>query len=104
MEIAEHLLGPQVDAALTGIAMGKFDDRDSLRPEEEKKRNNPQPDRYPAVRRNGRQYIEIEDGNDEEQNEVPAPQNALQTRRRASRFTCVLGDGQDLAFQLSTSS
>jgi len=36
VEVAEDFFGPEVDAAFAGIAVGKFDDRDALRPKEKK--------------------------------------------------------------------
>ena len=37
VEVAEHFLGPQIDAAFSGIAVGQFDDGDALRPEEQQR-------------------------------------------------------------------
>ena len=44
VEVAEDFLGPEVDAAFAGIAVGEFDDRDALGPEKKKQRNDPEPD------------------------------------------------------------
>jgi len=49
VKVAEDFFRPEIDATFTGIAMRQFDDRDALRPEEEEKRNNPQPDGDAAV-------------------------------------------------------
>ena len=67
VEVAEDFLGPQIDAAFSGIAMGQFDDGDALRPEEQEQRNDPQPDRDAAVGRNRRNHVQIEDGHHEQQ-------------------------------------
>ena len=74
MEVAEDFLGPEVDAAFAGIAVRELDDGDALRPEKEHERNDPQPDGDAAVGGDRRNDIQIEDGDDEEQNEVPASQ------------------------------
>ena len=62
MEVAEYPLGPEVHAALTGIAVRQFDDRDALRPEKQQQRQRPQPHRYSAVGGDGRNHIEVNDG------------------------------------------
>ena len=59
--VAEDVLGPQVHAAFSGIAVRQFDDSDPLRPEEQDQRYDPQPDRHPPVGRNGRNHIQVED-------------------------------------------
>src|SRR5712664_1040441 len=64
VEVAEYLFGPEIYAALTRIAARQFDDGDALRPEKEKQRQEPKPDGYAAVRRDGRNYIEVDDRND----------------------------------------
>ena len=81
MEVAEDFLGPKVDAAFAGIAMGEFDDGDSLRPEEKDERDDPQPDGDAAVRGDGGNDVEIEYGDDEKKNEVETAENAAQMRR-----------------------
>ena len=80
MEVAEDFLRPQIDAALTGIAMREFDDCDSLRPEEEEQGDDPQPDGDSAVGRNRRNDIEIENRNDKQQHKIAAPESADQMR------------------------
>jgi hypothetical protein len=34
VEVAEDFFGPEIDAAFARVAVGEFDDRDALRPEE----------------------------------------------------------------------
>jgi hypothetical protein len=80
VEVAEDFLGPQIDAAFSGIAMGQFDDGDALRPEKEQQGNDPEPDCDAAVGRDGWNDVQIEDGDYEEQNQVPAAKDALQVR------------------------
>jgi hypothetical protein len=58
--------------------VSEFDDGDTLRPEEEKKRDDPEPDGDAAIGRDGRDYVEIEDGNYEQENEIAASQGADQ--------------------------
>ena len=48
------------------------------RMEKKKKRNDPEPDGDATIRSDGRNNVEVEDGNDEEQNEVPAAEDALE--------------------------
>jgi hypothetical protein len=50
----------------------KFNDRDTLGPEEEKKRDDPKPDRDTTVGGDGGNYIQIEDSDYEQQNEIAA--------------------------------
>src|ERR1700693_5078856 len=78
VEIAEDFFGPEIDAALTGIAMRQFDDVYALGPEEEKQRDDPEPDGDTAVGRDRRDYVEIEDGNYEQENEIAASEGADQ--------------------------
>ena len=80
VEVAEDFLGPEVDAAFAGIAVREFDDRDALRPEEKKKRDDPEPDRDAAVGRDRGDNVEIEDGDDEEQHKIAASEGADQVR------------------------
>src|SRR5579859_6454493 len=72
VEVAEDFLGPKIDAAFAGIAVGEFDNGDALRPEEEEQGDDPEPDGDAAVRGDAGDYIEIEDGDDEEKDEVAA--------------------------------
>src|SRR5215472_15299477 len=80
VEVPKDFLGPEVDTAFAGIAVSEFDDGNALGPEKKKKRNDPEPDRDPAVRGDGRDDVEVENGNDEEKNEVPAAEDALKVR------------------------
>ncbi len=80
MEVAEDFFGPQVDAALAGIALCEFDDGDALRPEEKEQRDEPEPDRDSAVGGDGRNDIQIEDRDHEEQHQVPASEDSFQVR------------------------
>ena len=91
MEVAEDFFGPEIDAAFAGIAVGKFDDRDALRPEEKEQRDDPEPDGDAAVRRDGRDDVEIEDRDDEEQHQIAASEGADQVRL----FGGLGGRGQD---------
>ncbi len=80
VEVAEDFLSPEVDAAFAGIAVGEFDDRDALRPEEKEKRDDPEPDGDAAVGGDGGDDVEIEDGDDEEQHQIAASEGADQVR------------------------
>src|ERR1700731_4621808 len=68
VEIAEDFFRPEVDAAFAGITMREFNDGDALRPEEEKKGDDPEPDSDAAVGGDGRNDIQVENGDDEEEN------------------------------------
>src|ERR1700686_1518933 len=76
VEIAEDFFRPEVDAAFAGIAVREFDDGDALRPEEKKKGDDPEPDGDAAVGGDGRDDIEVEDGDYEEEDEIAAPEGA----------------------------
>ena len=65
MEVAEDFLGPQIHTAFAGITMGKLNHRDALRPEEQQKGDDPQPNRHPTVGGDRRHDIEIEHRDDE---------------------------------------
>src|SRR5690349_8207732 len=99
MEVAKDFLGPEVDAAFAGIAVCKLDNRDSLRPEKEKQRNHPKPDGDAAVGGDGGNYVQVEDSDNKEQNEVPAAKDTLQMRR-SRRLHCRERSGDDLVWQL----
>src|SRR5258707_14459022 len=71
VEVAEDFFGPEVDAAFSGIAMREFDDGDALRPEEEDERGDTEPDSDPTVGCDGRDDVQVEDGDYAEQDEVP---------------------------------
>ena len=81
MEVAEHFLGPEVDSALAGVTSGEFNDGDALRQEEQQEAKDPQPDGDAAVRGNAGDDVEIEDGDDEEQHQVPASKGAAKAWR-----------------------
>ena len=83
MEVAEDFFGPEVDAAFAGIAMREFDDGDALRPEKENERDDPEPDGHAAVCGDRWDDVEIENGDDEKENEVPTAEHAAQVRRFA---------------------
>ena len=51
MKVAEYFFGPQVHAAFSRIAMGQFNDSDTLRPEKQHQGDDPQPDGDSAVGR-----------------------------------------------------
>ena len=97
MEVAENFLGPEVDAAFSGIAVGEFDDGDALRPEKKQQRDDPQPDGDAAVGGDGGDDVEIEDGDDEQQHQIAAPEGADQVRLVGGlwvvdkTFSCGLG-------------
>ena len=78
MKVAEDLLGPEIHAAFARVAMGEFDNGDSLRQKEEQERNQPQPNRDAAVRGDARDHIEIEHRYDKERDQVPASEHALE--------------------------
>ncbi len=78
VEVAEDFFGPEVDAAFAGIAMGEFDDGDSLRPEKKNERNDPEPDGDAAVGGDRWDDVEIEDGDDEKEDEVPTTEDAAE--------------------------
>ena len=81
MEVAEDFFGPEIDATFAGITVGEFDDGDALRPEEEEQRNDPEPDGDAAVGGDGGNDVEIEDGDDEEKDEIKASEDAFEVRR-----------------------
>jgi hypothetical protein len=72
VEVAEDFFGPEIDVVFARIAVGEFDDRDSLRPEEEKKRDDPKLDRDTTVGCDGWNYVQVENGDYEQQNEIAA--------------------------------
>src|SRR5437660_11944403 len=80
MEVSENFFGPQVDAAVSRIAMCQLDDRDSLRPEKQQQGNDPEPDRDAAVGRDGGHDVQIEDRDYEQQHQIPTPQNTFEMR------------------------
>jgi hypothetical protein len=60
--------------------MGEFDDRDALGPEKQDQGDDPEPDGDAAVGRDGGDYIQVEDGDYEEENEIAASEGADQVR------------------------
>jgi len=90
VEVAEDFLGPKVDAAFAGITGGKFDDRDTLRGKKEQQGNDPKPNGYAAVRRNGRNHVQVEHGNHEQQQQIALTENAFEMRLgfRGVHFLC----------------
>src|SRR3984885_16359813 len=78
VEVAEDFFGPEIDAAFSGIAVSEFDDGDTLGPEEEKKRDDPEPNGDAAIGGDRRDYVEIEDGNYEQENKIAASEGADQ--------------------------
>src|ERR1022692_1390047 len=67
VEVSENFLRPKVDATFAGIAVGEFDHRDTLGPEEKEKRDDPEPDGDATVGGDRGDNVEVEDGDDEEQ-------------------------------------
>ena len=80
VKIAEDFFGPEVDSAFAGIAVSEFDDGDALRPEEEKKGDDPEPDGDAAVGGDGWDDVEVKDGDYEEQDKIAASESADQVR------------------------
>jgi hypothetical protein len=60
--------------------MRQLNHRNSLRPEKKHEAENPKPDSHAAIRRNAWYDIQIEYGDDEQRNQVPAPECSLQMR------------------------
>ena len=60
--------------------MRQFDHGDSLRPEEQKQRDDPQPDGHAAVGRDRRDDVQIEDRDHKQQHEIAASEDAYQVR------------------------
>src|ERR1700733_2835381 len=67
VEVAEDFFGPEVDSAFTGIAVREFDDSDALRPEEKKKRSDREPKGDAAIGGDGGDDVQVEYGDDEEE-------------------------------------
>ena len=80
MKVAENFFGPEVDAAFAGIAMSEFDDGDALRPEKKNEGDDPEPDGDAAVGCDRGDYVEVEDGDYEEEDEIAASEGADQVR------------------------
>src|SRR5207244_523609 len=54
----------------------------SLRPEEQNQRNNPEPNCYAAIGRNRWQHVQIKNRDNKEKDEIPLSQHTLQMRMR----------------------
>src|SRR5262249_14960897 len=67
MEVTEDFLSPQIDSAFARIAMSQLDDGDSLGPKKEQERNDPEPYCHAAVGRNRGDDVEVENGDDKQQ-------------------------------------
>jgi len=78
VEVAEDFFGPEIDSAFAGIAVGEFDDGDPLREKEEDQGDDPEPDRHAAVGCDGGDYIQVEDGDYEQEDEIAASESADQ--------------------------
>ena len=78
VKVAEDFFRPEIDAAFAGITVGEFDDGDALRKEEKKEGDDPEPDGDAAVGGDGGNYVEIEDGDYEEKDEIAASEGADQ--------------------------
>jgi hypothetical protein len=83
VEVAEDFFGPEIDSAFAGIAVSEFDDGDALRKEEEKKGDDPEPDGDAAVGCDGGDYVQVEDGDYEEEDEIAASEGADEVRLRS---------------------
>ncbi len=77
MEVAEHFLGPQVDAAFSWKAVGELEDGDALRPKEKQQCDEPQPDGDSAVGGDRRNHVQVEDGDHKQQNQIPTAKDTL---------------------------
>ena len=80
MEVSEDFLGPEVHAAFARKAMGKLNHGDALRPEKEYERDDPEPDSYATIGGDGGNDVEVKNGDNKKQNEVPSPQHPAQVR------------------------
>ncbi|MFZ0144275.1 MAG: hypothetical protein WAL08_07945, partial [Candidatus Sulfotelmatobacter sp.] len=80
MKVAEDFFGPQINATFAGITVGKFDYSDALRKEEEHQGDDPEPDGDAAVGCDGGNYVQVEDGDDEEEDEIAASEGTDQVR------------------------
>src|SRR6266446_7008392 len=91
VEVAENFLRPKIDAAFSRVTMSELNHGNALRPEKKNQRDHPQPDRDAAVGGDRRNNIQVENGDDEEENEVSLAQNAAQVwcfLRRGPRGYC----------------
>jgi hypothetical protein len=74
----EDLFSPKINAAFPGVTVSEFNNRNPLGKEKKKYGNDPQPDGNSAVGRNRRNYVQVEDGNHEQQHQIAAPEGADQ--------------------------
>ena len=80
MKVAEDFFRPEIDATFAGITVGEFDYRDALRKEEEHQGDDPEPDGDAAVGCDGGNYVQVEDSDYEEEDEIAASEGADQVR------------------------
>src|ERR1700733_11795630 len=80
VELAENFLSPEGHAAFSGIAMRQFDHGNSLRPEKQHQRNNPEPNSDAAVCSNAGQHIQVKTCYNKQRDKIPAPERSLQMR------------------------
>jgi len=80
VEVAEDFFSPEIDAAFAGIAVGKLDNGNALRPEKQEEGDDPEPDGNASVRGDGGDYVQVKDSNDEKQDEIAASEGADQVR------------------------
>src|SRR5262249_50567323 len=78
VEVAKDFFGPEIDAAFAGITGSEFDHRNSLRPEEQEQRDDPEPDGYATVGRNRRNDVQVKNGDHEQQNQIAPAENAFE--------------------------
>ena len=71
--------------------MGQLDHRDALRPEEQHQGDEPEPDGDATVSGDAGDYVEIEDGDYEQQHQVPAAEDALEVGLFGGGHVCSLG-------------
>ena len=85
VRVAEFAARPEIDAALSGMPPREDEDGDRLGDEESGKRDRPQYDRRPAVHGDRRNIVDVDDGDDLQQHEIPAPERARNRRVRRDR-------------------
>jgi hypothetical protein len=78
MEVAENFFGPEIDSALSGIAVSKFDYGDALWPEKKNKRDDPEPHRNATIGGYGGNYVQVKDRHYKEEDQVAASEDALE--------------------------
>ena len=77
MEVTEDFFRPQINTTFARITLRQFDHGNSLRPEEKKKRGQPEPDSHAAIGGDGRHDIQIKNGNNKQQNQIRRPRARL---------------------------